>query len=196
VLLDYLSSHRQTWLKRDIKRVLEKQEIGQVRDEAYVGMHVRRGDKLLHEAERHETEVSFEKRRYYKAVQWVRHGLTKTRVPIDDIKGIWVSSIHLAVVLEVKLLAGDFFPNIDNAKIVWISLRSVSGKSHHKYVIPTATYELPYDFFVVWFAELEMLANADIFVGTFSSNVSRMLMVMRESNRLSRNTTISIDRPE
>ena len=37
--------------------MLEKQEIGQVRDEAYVGMHVRRGDKLLHEAERHETEV-------------------------------------------------------------------------------------------------------------------------------------------
>ena len=29
----------------------------QVKEEAYVGIHMRRGDKLLHEAKRHETEV-------------------------------------------------------------------------------------------------------------------------------------------
>ena len=37
--------------------MLEDQEMGQVRDEAYVGMHVRRGDNLLHEAKMHKTEV-------------------------------------------------------------------------------------------------------------------------------------------
>lgn len=57
VLLDYLHSHRQPWLKRDIELVLEEPEIAPVWKEAYVGMHVRRGDKLVREARRHEVEV-------------------------------------------------------------------------------------------------------------------------------------------
>ena len=56
-LLDYLHSHRQPWLKRDIELVLEEPEIAPVWKEAYVGIHVRRGDKLVHEARRHEVEV-------------------------------------------------------------------------------------------------------------------------------------------
>ena len=56
-LLGYLHSHRQPWLKKDIERVLGESEIAPVRAGAYIGIHVRRGDKLLHEARRHETEV-------------------------------------------------------------------------------------------------------------------------------------------
>ena len=63
-------------------------------------------------------------------------------MPISDVKGIWVSSDDPAVILEMKRLAPGFFPNVDEANIVWISSRAVSGKPHHNDAVPTATYEL------------------------------------------------------
>lgn len=43
------------------------------------------------------------------------------------------------------------------------------------------------------FSELEMLAEADIFVGTFSSNIGRRVVLMREANGLQRDTAMSVD---
>lgn len=57
---------------------------------------------------------------------------------------------------------------------------------------PRQTYEL----YVGLHAELRMMSEATVFVGTFSSNVARFVYVMRESNGFSRNSTVSVDERE
>ena len=56
-ILDYLHSHWQPWVKRDIKTILDERTIAAVRDGPYVGIHVRRGDKLIREAKSHGVQV-------------------------------------------------------------------------------------------------------------------------------------------
>lgn len=41
-----------------------------------------------------------------------------------------------------------------------------------------------------------MLSEADIFVGTFSSNVARRVVLMRDANGLERDTAMSVDDPD
>lgn len=52
-----------------------------------------------------------------------------------------------------------------------------------------------YSSFVCFFAELQMLAESDVFVGSFSSNVSRLLALRRESLGRPRGSTLSVDIP-
>lgn len=47
--------------------------------------------------------------------------------------------------------------------------------------------------FVYMFADLEQLAAAEFFVGTFSSNIGRLVHVLREVNGRPRNHTLSVD---
>lgn len=61
-VLQYFHSYRQPWLKRDIISIIEEDEITELRSGPFISMHVRRGDKLVHEAKRYETEVSVDKR--------------------------------------------------------------------------------------------------------------------------------------
>lgn len=51
-----------------------------------------------------------------------------------------------------------------------------------------------YGSFVYILADLEQLAAAELFVGTFSSNVGRLVMLLREDLGKPRNSTISMDR--
>lgn len=44
------------------------------------------------------------------------------------------------------------------------------------------------------FAELQMLAGADVFVGTFSSNIGRLVFLMRESLGFARDSSLGADR--
>lgn len=44
-------------------------------------------------------------------------------------------------------------------------------------------------------AELRMLANADVFSGTFSSNIGRMVVLLREALKMPRASAVSSDTP-
>ena len=50
-----------------------------------------------------------------------------------------------------------------------------------------------YGSFVYIIADIEQLAAADVFVGTFSSNVGRLVAVLREGLGKTRNSSISLD---
>ena len=63
ILLDYLHSHWQPWLKRDIQSILDEPAIAAVRGVPYISIHVRRGDKLIREAKAHDVKVLFGMRR-------------------------------------------------------------------------------------------------------------------------------------
>lgn len=52
-----------------------------------------------------------------------------------------------------------------------------------------------YDAYVVFFTELQMLTQAEIFIGTFSSYVTRLNVLMREARGLSRTSSMSVDGP-
>lgn len=51
-----------------------------------------------------------------------------------------------------------------------------------------------YPAFVYMFADLEQLTKSELFVGTFSSNVGRLVALLREAAGKSRESSISIDR--
>ena len=56
-------------------------------------------------------------------------------------------------------------------------------------------YYQNYASYVVFFTELTMMAEGNIFVGTFSSNVARMIVIWREAKGLPRGSTLSVDNP-
>ena len=50
--------------------------------------------------------------------------------------------------------------------------------------------------YVVFFTELKMLSQANVFVGTYSSNVARMIALLRESRDMPRSSILSLDIPD
>lgn len=42
---------------------------------------------------------------------------------------------------------------------------------------------------------MHMLSTADVFVGTYTSNIGRLVAILREANGLPRKTSISVDVP-
>lgn len=57
-----LDSHRQPWLNRDIHQLLAEERNAAVRGGNFVGLHVRRGDKVAREAKLVEVEASMSTR--------------------------------------------------------------------------------------------------------------------------------------
>lgn len=52
-----------------------------------------------------------------------------------------------------------------------------------------------YELWIGLHAELRMLSEAECFVGTFSSNIARLVFVMREVQGHPQNSTVSVDEP-
>ena len=44
-----------------------------------------------------------------------------SRIPVDDVKGIWVASDDYTMADEVSALAHTYFPNVDSNAIVWVA---------------------------------------------------------------------------
>ena len=65
ILLNYIHSHRQSWVKRDIHAILDEPEVAGVRDFPYLGIHIRRGDKAVTEAKPHDVQVKLGTRKLY-----------------------------------------------------------------------------------------------------------------------------------
>ena len=53
-----------------------------------------------------------------------------------------------------------------------------------------------YEMYVVFFTELKMLSQANVFIGTYSSNVGRMIVLLRESRGMPRSSSLSLDHPD
>lgn len=59
MLLDYLYSHFQPWFEGAVRAILDEPGITALAQGTYVGIHIRRTDKILDEAEKTETMVSY-----------------------------------------------------------------------------------------------------------------------------------------
>ncbi|CAN0020748.1 unnamed protein product, partial [Scytosiphon promiscuus] len=186
-LIDFLYSNLQPWFEADIRTILEEDELLSVRGAKYVALHVRRGDKLKEEAIRVEVEE------YVKAAASAIGRATASHSGIESITGLWVSSDDATVLPEVRELTAGFFPHVRRENVVSISFRSVDNNTE---IIPTTTTKMTYDRYVLLHTELAIMAAADVFVGTFSSNIGRLVYLIREGHGFARNSTISVDDPD
>lgn len=181
----FLWKHLTPWLEEDVRVALERPDVQALRQKPYIGFHIRRGDKV---AEGEAKKVATKE--YLSAA--LKHLNDRERHGGDgakDIKGIWVASDSQNAVREVRALASQYFPNVSKESIVWISGGSDGG--------PVATHSKfeEYAGFVLVFADLKLLSAASVFVGTFSSNVSRVVALMREGiERKARDSCISLDK--
>ncbi|CAM9127186.1 unnamed protein product, partial [Ectocarpus sp. 4 AP-2014] len=187
MLLDHLQSHLQPWFKRDVQHVLDEPGTAAVRNGTYLSMHIRRTDKK-HEARPRKTEEYFQK-----TVQYLRKsvdGLTAA-----DVTGIWLSTDEAAVYNEVKRLAPRFFPNVTPERVIYVTGRVAVRSMLSGHPADAQRDRNTYESLVVLRAELEMLANADVFCGTFSSNLSRIVALMRRTLKLPDESALSADTP-
>lgn len=69
----------------------------------------------------------------------------------------------------------------------------VSTRSFICFTVALRSILQNYPSFVYMFADLEQLTKAELFVGTFSSNVGRLVALLREAAGKSRQSAISID---
>ncbi|CAM9336655.1 unnamed protein product, partial [Ectocarpus sp. 8 AP-2014] len=190
-LLGYVYSNMQPWFKEDTDAMLLQSDVYSVRSVRYVAIHVRRGDKLtLKEASRTEVEV------YLQAAASILRNSTGSVDGPNSIGGVWVSSDDPSVLPEVKALASTHFPNVQDERVVSISFGAEGLAQYgNKDQLPTTSHLMTYELYVVLHAELRMMSYADVFVGTFSSNIGRLVYLLREINGLPRYSTHSVDKP-
>eukprot|EP00903_Cladosiphon_okamuranus_P013102 g12221.t1 len=176
MLLDHVYSHFQKWFENDIAAILNEPSIATLRQGKYMGVHVRRTDKLLYEAIKTETEE------YFKAAAKYLHDAARQGQAATDISGVWLSSDDRSVLAEVQEIAPRYFPKVDIEKILFISDRvplENNSSLDPEALLKGAQSRNGYYAVVLLMAELRMLAGADVFSGTFSSNVGRMVTLMR-----------------
>ncbi|CAM9265482.1 unnamed protein product [Ectocarpus sp. 13 AM-2016] len=189
-LLGYVNSNMQPWFKEDTDSILLENDVVSVRSGRYVAIHVRRGDKLIREASRTEVEV------YLQAAASILRNSTEGVDGPNSIVGLWVASDDSSVLPEVKGLVSSYFPNVQDERVVSISFRTSAPSPHgHADELPTTSHLMTYELYVGLHAELHMMSHADVFVGTYSSNIGRLVYLLREVNGLPRFSTQSVDDP-
>ncbi|CAM9367715.1 unnamed protein product, partial [Laminaria digitata] len=182
VMAEYLLNFMTPWLRHNVQFVTHAEKAFD--GSPFLGMHVRRGDTLRSEAK------AVEVVEYLKAaVNYFEQESTATGV--DDIKAIWVASDDPSIVDEVRTLAPTYFPHVRSEAIVYAANGVTGGPTTRG--VDTVTKTQGYGSFVYILADLEQLAAAELFVGTFSSNVGRFVMLLRESLGKPRNSSISLD---
>ncbi|CAM9831289.1 unnamed protein product, partial [Sphacelaria rigidula] len=192
----HLWNHMQPWLRRDIDSVLNSPETMAVSRAPFVALHIRRGDKIEKERTRFiEAEdflsaaVSYLQNQTHVA-QAQDHRQT-IAASVDGIQGIWVASDDPNAVGEVRAVAHNYFPNVLLENIVWVGNGVKDGPE-----TPGVTYKTTvqrYPSFVYMFADLHQLAASEVFVGTFSSNIGRLVYLLRKNNGKDGDSSISLD---
>ncbi|CAM9561424.1 unnamed protein product [Choristocarpus tenellus] len=169
----------QPWVHRDIQLVLERMPLS-VREGPFIGIHIRRGDKIL-EAAPVETKVYLETALAYMTVCSCEDDLPegcgerRTRSP-TEIRAIYLASDDRDVEKEVRELAPNYFKS--DIDIVFASA-GIKGFQLPD-ATPTFTKDQTYWTQLFFLADVKQLVNADLFVGTFSSNVGRLIYVLRK----------------
>ncbi|CAM9774498.1 unnamed protein product [Choristocarpus tenellus] len=156
-----------------------------VRQGPFIGLHIRRGDKLIREAKLIETKVYLEEAFAYLNKSVYSHAgnlpaeCSGRRTPLPaEVLGIHVASDDLNVVEEVKELAPKFFESV--VDIVYIS--AGTGEFEKKMNIPTQGYIQTYWSTVYLLVDMQQLVNANLFVGIFLSSIGRMVYLLRSQN--------------
>ena len=174
VMIKYLWSHMTPWLRRDVDLLKNK-----FKKSPYLGMHIRRGDKLVIEAKKVETEDYMEA-----VVDYIKS--KDNSLTLDKIMGIWVASDDITVVNEVRNITSMYFPNVERQDVVKAERPKIKK-------VPTYTKNMDYWSFVYIIADIEKLVESDIFVGTFSSNIGRLVAILRDGIGKSTDSSISMD---
>ncbi|CAN0323174.1 unnamed protein product [Ectocarpus sp. 12 AP-2014] len=189
-LYEYLLSNLQPWCKADVQAILDEPEIAALRSGHYVSMHIRRTDKIsIDQAEFTTTETYFDNVAKY--LQSTGGGLSAA-----DITGLWLSTDEEAAVDEVRSLVPNYFPNIKPEAVMCISGRVqvrplVRGPTMKDGDTDRNTYEAR----VLLLAEMSLLAGAEVFSGTLSSNLGRVIALMRYSLGKPKESVLSGDAP-
>ncbi|CAM9114923.1 unnamed protein product [Laminaria digitata] len=183
VMAKILWSSMTPWLRTDMHVVTHVREAFET--SPFIAMHVRRGDKI------EENKASFlgVEKFLAAAVSYLEH--QPSGMSVAAIKGIWVASDDAAVVGEVRTLADKYFPSVRSEDIV-LAADGVPGGPETS---PVTTHSDIQDYasFVYLMADLEQLAAADVFVGTCSSNIGRLVMLLRDNLGKEKNSGISLD---
>ncbi|CAB1104168.1 GT23 [Ectocarpus sp. CCAP 1310/34] len=184
----YLWSNVTPWLQADVDFVTRASPSDVFQESPFLGLHIRRGDKVSQgEASMYLCEEYLET-----AVEFLEGN--DSQLSVGDIKGIWVASDEPKVIAKVKQIAQDYLPNVSEGDIFWASGGVEGGPEIER--TATRTDQETYADFVYTFADLQQLTAADLFVGTFSSNIGRLLVLLRESIGLKdRASAVSIDGP-
>ncbi|CAM9350478.1 unnamed protein product, partial [Laminaria digitata] len=182
VLAKYLWSYMTPWLRKDVHFVTHAEKAFQ--GSPFLGLHVRRGDKLRAEANAIAVEEYLKTAANYFEDEYMLTG-------VNVIKAIWVASDDPDVVDEVRTLAPAYFPNVPSEAIVYVAFGMAGGPATRG--VDTTTRTQGYGSFVYILADLEQLAAAELFVGTFTSNVGRFVVLLREGLGKPRYSSISMD---
>lgn len=174
-LAKHVWDHMSPWTRNDVDSVINYD----IFESDYVSLHIRRGDKLIKEANMIPTEFYLKR-----AVEYL-----KKESRIESVKGIWVASDDPDVISEVKDISHIYFPSIPKENIVCGSSRRILNGN----IVRTHIYEINYSSFVYLLSDFERLSKATVFVGTFSSNVGRFVALLREGYGFSRDSSISTD---
>ncbi|CAM9656415.1 unnamed protein product [Scytosiphon promiscuus] len=182
VMARYFWNNLSPWLEEDVRKALDRPEVDIFRKQPYVGLHIRRGDKVAEgEAAKVETHKYLEAAlKYYK---------DRSARDAEGIKAVWVASDDKDAVKEVRAIVRDYFPNVADKDVLWVSGANAGGK------VATHSTSEAYEGFVMVFADLKMLSAARVFVGTYSSNVGRLVALLREGvDGYVRESCISLDK--
>eukprot|EP00903_Cladosiphon_okamuranus_P007636 g7405.t1 len=188
-LYDYMHSHLQPWFKADVQAILDEPDIAALRQGKYVGMHIRRTDKLIYDG----AQLTPTKKYFENAAEFLAGapgGLSAM-----DISGLWLSTDDEAVFDEVKNLAPTYFPNINPAAILFVSSRVPVRPMVKGTFNEGASDRNTYEAMVLLRLELQMLAGAEVFSGTFSSNLGRIVCLMRHTLNKPKESALSADDP-
>ncbi|CAM9412918.1 unnamed protein product [Choristocarpus tenellus] len=185
-LVSHLWNHLQPWVIEDTQAILDGMPRG-IREGPVVALHIRRGDKVKqHEALKTETKVYLQMAFDYlnatagiEAPDLQPSECCGRQMPRpSEVKGIYVASDDWHVVEEVRELAPLYFESASD--IVYIS-DGVEGMMDFPKLekIPTGTHCQTYLSILYFLVDLHQLAAAALFVGTFSSNIGRLVFLMR-----------------
>ncbi|CAN0466623.1 unnamed protein product [Ectocarpus sp. 12 AP-2014] len=188
-LYEYMLLHLQPWCKADIQSILEEEDIAKIRQENYVGMHIRRTDKIIYDgAHLTETKTYFEN-----AVNYINS--SASTVGVTDITGLWLSTDDDSVVDEVKELVSGYFPGTTPDSVLCITGRVPVALLNPGTFNSGTQDRNTYEAMVLLLTEMRMLAGADVFSGTLSSNIGRLVALMRRSLQQPDDSTLSGDWP-
>ncbi|CAM9795718.1 unnamed protein product [Ectocarpus fasciculatus] len=189
-LYEYLLSNLQPWCKADVQAILDEPEIAALRSGKYVSMHIRRTDKItIDQAKFTTTETYFEN--ILKYTQSTGGALSAA-----DITGLWLSTDDEAAVDEVRKLVPNYFPNIKPEAVMCISGRvQVRPLMRGPTMKDGDTDRNTYEARVLLLAEMSLLAGAEVFSGTLSSNLGRIIALMRYTLGKPKESVLSGDAP-
>ncbi|CAM9766126.1 unnamed protein product [Scytosiphon promiscuus] len=180
--------HFQPWVQEDIQTLNACMPDG-VKVGPYVGLHIRRGDKLAHEAKLTPVEkylnvtVTELLKRYTQCTDGQYTSSTNKcdegSFPLpEDIRGVYVASDDHLVWQEARELVGAYLPNVRPEGVTYMSDGEAACTLGAQEVV-TRVMKQDYLAMVYLLHDIEILRHANIFVGTFSSNLGRFITTLR-----------------